>query len=258
MLLTLEIKDNDGNLVRTVSSKADPKYLRYPGGPSPEPVLSNKVGLNRFVWDMRHNSLPGAPTAYIEGSFRGHKAMPNGYTATIKQDDKLSKVTFNIVPNPLYDITQEEYQETHDFKTKTEANLTDMHNRVNKLKEVQNQIASILKDLPEEEKYSMAKSEGEAIIQKLKSWDEDMVQRKSKAYDDVENFPNKFTAEYIFLINQNDSSLPKVGQASKDRRTELDKQWETLKSISEDLINTTIPAYNKLLWDNGIGALKTK
>jgi photosystem II stability/assembly factor-like uncharacterized protein len=256
--LTLVIKDKAGNLVRTVSSKADPKYLRYPGGPSPEPVLSHKVGLNRFVWDMRYNSLPGAPTAYIEGSFRGHKAMPNAYTATITQEDKLSKVTFNILPNPLYDITQLEYQETHDFKTKTEANLTDMHNRVNKLKEVQNQIALILKDLPEEEKYSKAKSEGEAIVKKLKSWDEDMVQRKSKAYDDVENFPNKFTAEYIFLINQNDSSLPKLGQASKERRTELDKQWETLKSTSEDLINTILPAYNKLLWDHGIGALKTK
>jgi hypothetical protein len=84
-----------------------------------------------------------------------------------------------------------------------------------------------------------------------------MVQRKSKAYDDVENFPNKFTAEYLFLMNQNDSSLPKVSQASKDRLIELDKQWEALKSTSEELINNVIPTYNRLLWDHGIGALKT-
>jgi len=256
--LTLEIKDKDGNLVRTISSKTNPDYLKYPGGPSPEPLLSNKVGLNRFVWDMRYNSLSGIPTAYIEGSFKGHKALPNAYTATIKQEDQLSNVPFNILPNPLYNITNEEYQETHDFTTKTEANLTDMHMRVNKLKEVQNKIALILKELPKEKKYSEVKSEGEAIIQKLKSWDEDMVQRKSKAYDDVENFPNKFTAEYLFLMNQNDSSLPKVSQASKDRLIELDKQWEALKSISEELINNVIPTYNRLLWDYGIGALNTK
>jgi hypothetical protein len=162
------------------------------------------------------------------------------------------------MPNPLYDVTKEDYQETHNFKIKTEANLTEMYLRVNTLKEVQNSITLILRDLSEEEKYSKVKSEGELIIQKLKDWDEDMVQRKSKAYDDVENFPNKFTAEYIFLINQNDSSLPKVSQASKDRLAELDKQWKALKSISEDLINSIIPTYNKLLWDNGIGALKTK
>ena len=122
--LSLEIKDEDGNVVRTISSRANPNYQRYPGGPSPEPILSNKVGLNRFVWDMRHQSLPGIPTAYIEGSYRGHKAMPNLYSASLKQEDKLSEVLFSILPNPLYNITKEEYLETHKFKLITEANLT--------------------------------------------------------------------------------------------------------------------------------------
>ena len=120
-VLTLVIKDKDENVVRTFSSKADPNFLEYPGGPSPEPVLSTKAGLNRFVWDMRYTSLPGAPTAYIEGSFRGHKAIPNTYTATLKQENQLSKVSFNILPNPIYNITQETYQEMHDFQTQTEA-----------------------------------------------------------------------------------------------------------------------------------------
>ena len=256
--LTLVIKDANGNMVRIIRSKADADYLEYPGGPSPEPLLSNKAGLNRFVWDMRYTSLPGIPTAYIEGSFRGQKAMPNNYTASIQQAKKVSEVSFNIVPNPLYDVTKEAYQETHDFKTKTEKNITDMHLSVNNLKKVQSQISLILKDLPKETTYNKVKSEGEAIVKKLKSWDEDMVQRKSKAYDDVENFPNKFTAEYIFLMNQNDSGLPKVNQASKNRLAELDKQWAVLKKISEALINIDIPAYNQLLWDEGIGALKTK
>ena len=256
--LSLEIKDEDGNVVRTISSRANPNYQRYPGGPSPEPILSNKVGLNRFVWDMRHQSLPGIPTAYIEGSYRGHKAMPNLYSASLKQEDKLSEVLFSILPNPLYNITKEEYLETHKFKLITEANLTNMHNRVNKLKKIQSQLLKIIKELPEEQKYMGLKSKGEAIILQLKSWDEDMVQRKSKAYDDVENFPNKFTAEYIFLMNQNDSSIPKLNSASKNRLEELNKEWMELKSRSEELIQKVIPTYNKLLWNNEIGALNVK
>ena len=256
--LSLEIKDEDGNVVRTISSRANPNYQRYPGGPSPEPILSNKVGLNRFVWDMRHQSLPGIPTAYIEGSYRGHKAMPNLYSASLKQEDKLSEVLFSILPNPLYNITKEEYLETHKFKVITEANLTDMHNRVNKLKKIQSQLIEIIKELPEEQKYMSLKSEGEAIIQQLKSWDEDMVQRKSKAYDDVENFPNKFTAEYIFLMNQNDSSIPILNSASKNRLEELNKEWMELKNRSEELIQNVIPSYNKLLWNFEIGALNVK
>jgi len=256
--LTLEIKDKDGNVVRTIRSKSNLNYQRYPGGPSPEPTLSNNIGLNRFVWDMRHQSLPGIPTAYIEGSYRGHKAMPNLYSASLKQEDKISEVSFSILPNPLYNISKDEYLETHKFKIITEANLTDMHNRVNKLKKTQRQLIKIIKEFPEEEKYIGLKSKGEAIIQQLKSWDEDMVQRKSKAYDDVENFPNKFTAEYIFLMNQNDSSIPKLNSASKNRLEELNKEWIELKNRSEELIQKVIPAYNKLLWNNEIGALNVK
>lgn len=256
--LSLEIKDQDGNLVRTISSKANPNYRRYPGGPSPEPRLSNKAGLNRFVWDMRYPTLPGIPTAYIEGSYRGHKAMPNAYTATLKLENNVSQASFNILPNPLYDVTSEEYLEIHDFKTETEANLLDMHTRVNQLKAIQDQMIKILKEIPNENKYSDLKSKGEVIVQQLKSWDEEMVQRKSKAYDDVENFPNKFTAEYLFLMNQNGSSLPKLNEASKDRLIELNSQWEVLKNQSEKFINTLIPDYNKLLWEHGIGALKIK
>ena len=256
--LTLEIKDKDRNIVRTIRSKSNLNYQRYPGGPSPEPTLSNNIGLNRFVWDMRHQSLPGIPTAYIEGSYRGHKAMPNLYSASLKQEDKISEVSFSILPNPLYNISKDEYLETHKFKIITEANLTDMHNRVNKLKKTQRQLIKIIKELPEEQKYIGLKSKGEAIIQQLKSWDEDMVQRKSKAYDDVENFPNKFTAEYIFLMNQNDSSIPKLNSASKNRLEELNKEWIELKNRSEELIQKVIPAYNKLLWNNEIGALNVK
>ena len=256
--LALEIKDESGNMVRTISSKANPNYLRYPGGPSPEPILSNKAGLNRFVWDMRYQSLPGIPTAYIEGSYRGHKAMPNLYSASLKLENKIAEVSFKILPNPLYDITKEEYLEIHQFKLITEANLREMHNRVNQLKKIQEQLIKVIKEFPEEEKYMALKTKGKTIIKQLKSWDEDMVQRKSKAYDDVENFPNKFTAEYIFLMNQNDSGIPKLNSASKNRLDELNKEWMILKSKSDELIETIIPDYNKLLWDYGIGALNVK
>ena len=70
--------------------------------------LRLKAGLNRFVWDMRYQSLPGIPTAYIEGSYRGHKAMPNLYSASLKLENKTAEVSFKILPNPLYNITKED------------------------------------------------------------------------------------------------------------------------------------------------------
>jgi hypothetical protein len=82
------------------------------------------------------------------------------------------------------------------------------------------------------------------------------VQRKSQAYDDVENFPNKFTAEYLFLIDATNSSIPRVNQASKDRKIELDAQWVKLNSEGDRLMKMAIPAYNKQLWEAGFGAIR--
>jgi hypothetical protein len=82
-----------------------------------------------------------------------------------------------------------------------------------------------------------------------------MVQRKSKAYDDVENFPNKFTANYLFLINQTESDIPRVNQPSLDLLEQVAKEWSALKARSDDLLARDIPALNKKLWDLGVGAI---
>jgi hypothetical protein len=82
-----------------------------------------------------------------------------------------------------------------------------------------------------------------------------MVQRKSKAYDDVENFPNKFTANYLFLINQTESDIPRVNQPSLDRMKELNTQWAGLKARASEIRDKDLPALNKRLWDAGLGAI---
>ena len=82
-----------------------------------------------------------------------------------------------------------------------------------------------------------------------------MIQRRSKAYDDVENFPQKFTANYFFLINQSESDLPRVTQPSRDLRAELEREWAGLKARSDALANQDIPAFNRKLFEAGIGAI---
>jgi hypothetical protein len=130
-----------------------------------------------------------------------------------------------------------------------------MHRMVNSLYEKQRQLESLLSSLPSGEKYSAIKKDGEALLKKMKAWDEDMVQRKSKAYDDVENFPNKFTANYLFMINRTESDIPRVNQPSLDRMKELNAQWTSLKSRGNELLTQDIPAFNKRLWDAGLGAI---
>src|SRR5262249_33475328 len=147
------------------------------------------------------------------------------------------------------------YKEYHSTMWGMETELALMHRMVNDLYAKQKQLESLLGSLPAGEKFIGVKKDGEALLKKMKTWDEDMVQRKSKAYDDVENFPNKYTANYMVLIKRTEREMPRVNEPSLERLKELNGQWARLKARANEILDKDIPAFNKKTWDAGLGAI---
>ncbi|MEJ2005252.1 MAG: hypothetical protein P8X57_09885 [Cyclobacteriaceae bacterium] len=256
--IRLEIYNSQNNLIRTISSVKDSTYQRYDGGPPPPAVLDNEQGINRFVWDMRHETMPGVEGVYIEGSYRGHKVIPGTYRLVLTNGDESDEVNAVIRNNPRYEVSPETFREYDNFMKKAEEDLAEMHSLVNRLDGAREQIDRITRNLPQDEEFDELRFKGKLLSQELKEWDNDMVQRKSKAYDDVENFPNKFTAEFLFMLNQTESAIPRVNNPSRERYTELMQQWIPLKDKAEKFLNDEIPEFNKALWDKGIGAINSQ
>ncbi len=254
--LILEIKDSAGEVVRTFSSKKDRNFQSYAGGPPAEPTLSAQKGLNRFVWDLRYPTMPGVPGVYIESSYRGHKAAPGNYTLTLSRgQDKKAQAELRILPNPLYPGKVETYREYHTFMIAAEHKLTGMHQTINTLYRHQQQLVQVLEALAGKADLAGLYEEGKALLARMKTWDALMIQRKSKAYDDVENFPNGFTANYMFMINHCESDIPRVTQSSRDRHQELEAEWATLEAQASALLDKDLPAFNKRLWEAGFGVI---
>jgi hypothetical protein len=134
-----------------------------------------------------------------------------------------------------------------------ERELTAMHKIVNTMNEKRLQLESLLKTW--KDNNDALRKDADSLAKKMKAWDEDMVQRKSKVYDDADNFAAKFTADYLFLINQTESEIPRVNQPSIDRRNELDAQWAALKSRGTEILEKDIPALNKRFFEAGVGAI---
>ena len=82
-----------------------------------------------------------------------------------------------------------------------------------------------------------------------------MAQRLSKAYDDVENFVNGFTAEYLTALNHADSAIPKVNTGTKEKIKVLNGVWEGHKASGSDILNNQVTAFNTALQAAGIGVL---
>lgn len=257
-ILTLEVKDENGKLIRTYSSKKDSTWKRYDGGPSAEPLLSRKKGLNRIVWDMRHATLPGVHDVYIEASFAGHKAPPGRFTFTLKKGSQSASASAEVLYNPLYPTDAATYKEYDRVMSGMEAEVVAMHRLINSLYPKQQQLKTLIEEMPGDSKFDVLRKEARELLLQLKAWDEEMIQRKSKAYDDVENFPNKFSSNYMYLMNQTESDIPRVNQPSLDLLAKMNAEWSVLKERGLALLNTAIPALNKELAEAGIGALWKK
>jgi hypothetical protein len=93
------------------------------------------------------------------------------------------------------------------------------------------------------------------LLNELDAFDKKMVQRLSKAYDDVENFVNGFTAYYATAINQSDSAMPKINTGARTKIAELNAKWEQHKKTAVTLLEDKIPSLNAELYKVGLGAV---
>ena len=200
--------------------------------------------------------MEGVPGVYIEGSFRGHKVSPGTYTLTLKYGDQTTSTKGEVVKNPRYDLTEAAYAEYHEIMQTMEGTLNIMHTSVNELNALKKQVESAISRL-DTKKHQGLITNCQKIIENIKSWDSEMVQRKSKAYDDVENFPNKLSANYLFLINQSESDVPQVTKAVRARKEELDAEWMPFYRQSQEITQSVIDL-NQKLWEAGVGAIPVK
>jgi photosystem II stability/assembly factor-like uncharacterized protein len=253
--LTLNIFDKENNLIRTYSSKANTDFKKYDGGPSQDQLLTKVKGLNRIVWDFRTQTLPGVPDVYIEGSYRGFKVNEGPYKIQLLVDNDTLSSTAQLLPNPgLLEVNFDQKEYLRTIK-EMHTNLKEMHDMVNLLYKKQIQLKKLVSTWVPNNVNKEVKIHADSLIKDLKDWDEDMVQRKSKAYDDVENFPNKFSSDYLYLINQSENEWYRLNDSSKELKEEMDAKWDKLKNRALNLKNIRIPELNKKLWEVGVGAL---
>lgn len=234
--LTLDILDDKGQLVRSFSTKADKKFLKFPGGPDEDALLPTKPGLNRFVWDMRYATLPGVPNVFIEGSYQGRKVAPGKYTARFKTDKEEETTAINILPDPRITATTTEYLQQQQTLAEIDNKIKEMHDAVNQIRVVRSQVNGLLDLLTDTVTYKPVIESGKKLAKKITEWEEKLVQPKAQSNDDIINFVNMLSADYIFLKGEMDVNIPAVTNGQQQRLTELNGQWQPIKNEYSNIL----------------------
>ena len=214
-----------------------------------------KKGMNRFVWNMRYPTVLGAPKVFIEGSYSGHKASPGKYQATIKMGSQERTVSFNILPHPGIKATDAEYQDQHVTMLAIEKELNDIHGAVNRIASAREQINSLIKILEDKSESKNIVDAGKALVKKMEDWDAKLVQRKAESNDDIINFVNMLSADYIFLKGELDTNIPYVTKGVKDQLAALNVRWEPLKAQYDSFVQKEIVAFNNQCNSANIGKI---
>jgi photosystem II stability/assembly factor-like uncharacterized protein len=244
--LVLEIVDEKGNLAHRFSDKKNEDFVSYPGGPDEDPKLPAKPGLNRFVWNLRYPTLGGVPTVFIEGSYSGRRAAPGKYMVKLKYGNEEKTVSFNVLADPRIKATNAAYSEQQEWATKVEAGITEIHETVLRIRKVRKQINESVELLKDNDLAKEIIETGKKTVDKLQKWEDQVVQNKAQSNDDIINFVNRISADYIFLKGEMDTNTPGVTDGQKQQYEALNSDWQKLKSEINGILNNDVTLFNRL------------
>jgi hypothetical protein len=109
--------------------------------------------------------------------------------------------------------------------------------------------------LKDKEKWEGLLEKGDSLSERITSWEENLIQVKQKTFQDVINYNNKLNSELLFLKSFNEGTMPKVSQGSKQRLTDLKRDWNTYEQERNTIINTEMAAFNAMFKELNIPAI---
>jgi hypothetical protein len=244
--LKLMVKNASGEVIRSFSNKVAEKKTSN-NSIQNEPTLSVRKGLNRFVWDLRRMDMPTIDNVYIEGNYNGGKIAPGKYTIVLEIDGKEQSVPFVLNSDPRIKSTAADYAKQDELLQKVEKDVTDIHVAVVRMRNLSKQIQTLVNLVDGDRSKDDLVKKAKSVMQKMVDWEEQLIQPKSQAYDDVINFVNKLSANYIFVHGEANTTIPYITDGHVARYNELHQEWMKYKNEMDSLMKSDIAGLNELI-----------
>lgn len=241
--LKLEILKN-GKVLRNYSSKKDKEFKSWPGGPSTPQVIPSKQGYNRFTWDFNRNDLPGIKNVFVHGGHRGGSISPGVYTIRLSLGDVIAETDVNILKDPTVKATDSDYNEQQSMIEQIEDVVRDIHSSVNNMRSAKKQLEAYAKLLKDKDEAKTLLETGESLIERIDTWERNLIQPDQKTFQDVINFKNQLNSQLMHLKGYIDAVDPKVTAGAKERLSDLLSEWNTFKTERDAIINNEMATYN--------------
>ena len=171
--------------------------------------------------------------------------VPGTYKVALHLDTLVFDQTFQVLADPRIKATAADYEEQANLLQNIATDVNDIHVAVVRMRDMQNQLNGIIDRIENKDLYKSIVALADSINTKINDWEEKLIQTKSESNDDVINFVNKLSANYIFLRGELDTNTPHVTSGHVNRFKELRDEWNIYKAQFNKFIEVDIKNFNE-------------
>jgi len=253
----LEIAARDGSRVARFTSTRNappdpPEVFTMTAVPAGDRKLSKDAGMNRFVWDLRERRVDVVPDAIVWGFTGGPAAPPGEYTATLTAGSWKETQPLRVAADPRLPWTTEDYAAQHGLASECRDALDALYAAVRSLRSARTQAADAVKRV--RDAGSLAER-AESLAARTSELEEELMQPKNQADQDVENFPTKIDNQlaYVYGLVSEWDAKPTQGQV--DRVRDLKARLDGVLARVRETLGAEVTAFNEEAKRLGVEAI---
>jgi len=253
--LKIEFLDANGQLIRSFAYEARDSARggqgqgggRFGGG---QTRVSNKAGLNRFVWDMRYPGAKDFPGMILwAAGTRGPRAVPGNYQVRLVADGRTLTEPFEIRKDPrLTTVTQADLEEQFRFAMQIRDKTSEANEAVLLIRGVKSQIDDRIGKANDRR----ITSAGEALKAALTEVEGEIYQYRNRSSQDPLNYPIKLNNKIAALLNIVDGADARPTDQSYTVFEELSARLAEQIARMNQLLDRELPRFNEQLRGKGL------
>jgi photosystem II stability/assembly factor-like uncharacterized protein len=254
--ISLEIRDAEGKSIRVFKTKpADyESWDEKKKGLDSGPWISATSGVNRFVWNLRHDGATRVPGDKTSGeSSEGPHVTPGNYIAVLNVGKARKEISFELVNDPRVKTTIEDLRAQEKMLLKMRDKISDAHRAVNQLRDIREQVQAWKKRAGEDKKISKA---CDSVLKRLDQIEDALIlpgEQKDDYHLISRTRLNAAIGSLISVVNSADTKPTKQSrELFEEMSNDVDKQCKAL----DKLCKTDVKTLNKLIEKAKLPAVK--
>ena len=225
----------------------------------PDSVAHARVGLNRFVWDLR---TPGVkPLKNIiddEGTTDGPMIIPGTYSVRLTVDSQTRTRPFRVVDDPRIGATPAELAATFDLTTQTVSKLNQLADEVRRIESMQEQLSAREGQVKGQPYAARVATMATALRHRLEAIRAELADVHSQADQITLHYPVKLYNQ-LLNVNRMAQSFDKGPTEQsvtvyRDLAGKVDAQLDRLRALE----SSDLAAFNALMKELNVPAVTVK